>query len=329
MPANVDSMFSVRAMPWHRDVVILDEYPGSWAEARVAAGLGWDPMPSQVYTLRGIDDDGQPIYEEIPGWKNVVRSDTGATLALTKDSYHIIDHNAMGQVIEAILEQDGLKYETAGALHGGVAVWVLVRLDDPIQLPGDNSLTLPYVALTTRHDGMGALTARATAVRIVCANTWRAAEMEGSRHGATYAFHHTANWRDRVKEARDAITGARREIREYVELATELLGIKVTKRQRELFLREFIPAPPDGVVSDRVAKNLDDARASLRAIMDSPTTAPVANTAYGLVQAAGEYCDHLRGYRSNDSYLGRTLLKPEPLKTRALKMVRELVATEK
>lgn len=326
MSANVDTMFSVRQVPWHREGVILGDYPGSWAEARKAAGLDWDPIASEVFTLHGIDDQGQPIYQAIPGWKNVVRSDTGATLALTKNSYQIIDHGAMGDVIQAILEQDGLKYETAGALSGGVAVWVLVQLDEPIQLPGDNSLTMPYVALTTRHDGMGALTARATAVRIVCANTWRAAEMEGERTGATYSFHHTANWRDRVKEARDAITGARKEIRAYVELATELLGVKVTKRQRELFLREFIPSPPDGVISDRVARNLEEARGALRTIMDSDTTKPVANTAYGLVQAAGEYLDHLRGYRNQDSYLGRTLLKPEPLKTRALKMVRELVA---
>ena len=39
MPANVESMFSVRQMPWHREGDILDDYPGTWAEARVLAGL--------------------------------------------------------------------------------------------------------------------------------------------------------------------------------------------------------------------------------------------------------------------------------------------------
>ena len=39
MPANVESMFSVRQMPWHREGDILEDYPGTWAEARVLAGL--------------------------------------------------------------------------------------------------------------------------------------------------------------------------------------------------------------------------------------------------------------------------------------------------
>ena len=38
MPANVESMFSVRQMPWHQEGIILGDYPGTWAEARVLAG---------------------------------------------------------------------------------------------------------------------------------------------------------------------------------------------------------------------------------------------------------------------------------------------------
>ena len=45
MPANVESMFSVRQMPWHREGVVLPDYPGSWAEARKLAGLDWEPGP--------------------------------------------------------------------------------------------------------------------------------------------------------------------------------------------------------------------------------------------------------------------------------------------
>jgi hypothetical protein len=40
----------------------------------------------------------------------------------------------------------------------------------------------------------------------------------------------------------------------------------------------------------------------------------------GLIQAAGEYLDHGRTYRSRDSYLGRTLIRPERLKVRAIKL---------
>jgi len=65
----------------------------------------------------------------------------------------------------------------------------------------------------------------------------------------------------------------------------------------------------------------------VRAIFDGPTI-PEAhrNTAYGLVQAGIEYLDHLRSYRNSDTYLGRTLLRDEPLKRKLVPMVRELAA---
>ena len=53
MPANVESMFSVRQMPWHREGIILSDYPGNWDDARTLAGLDWDPETSSVYALTG------------------------------------------------------------------------------------------------------------------------------------------------------------------------------------------------------------------------------------------------------------------------------------
>ena len=86
------------------------------------------------------------------------------------------------------------------------------RTDHP---PGGISPTLPYLAITNRHDGTGAFAVRATAVRIVCANTFRAAELEGERTGATFSFVHKSGWRNRIDEARQAVTGARAEMRRY------------------------------------------------------------------------------------------------------------------
>jgi hypothetical protein len=44
------------------------------------------------------------------------------------------------------------------------------------------------------------------------------------------------------------------------------------------------------------------------------------------VQAAGEYLDHVRRARSWETRLGRTLIRPEPLKAKALNLVRDLTA---
>ena len=325
MPAHIESMFSVRQMPWHREGTILADYPGSWAEARTLAGLDWDPVTTEVYAVTGITPGGTEVYEPIEGWKSISRSDTGAVLSLNKDTYTVIGHAEMGEIVEAVLAQPGVQWETAGVLDGGKAVWCLALLDEPVTLPGDDSPTLPYLAITNRHDGTAACALRATAVRIVCANTFRAAELEGERTGATFSFIHKSSWRNRIEEARQAVTGARTEMRRYTELARELLGIRISPAQRELFITEFIPKPPEGLITDRVARNVDEARAALRMIFDSTTTEQVSHTAYGLVQAAGEYLDHVRTARSWETRLNRTLIRPEPLKHRALSLAREVI----
>ena len=155
MPANVESMFSVRQMPWHREGTILADYPGSWAEARKLAGLNWDPVTTGVYAFTGINIDATTHYEPIEGWQCIIRSDTGAVLSINRDTYTIINHGAMGEIVEAVLAQPNVKWETAGVLDGGRAVWCLALLDEPVTLPGDASLTMPYLAITNRHDGTG------------------------------------------------------------------------------------------------------------------------------------------------------------------------------
>ena len=229
MPADIESMFSVRQMPWHEQGTVLPDYPGTWTEARKLAGLDWDPITGPVYAVTGINPDGTEHYEPIGGWKSIARSDTGAVLSLNKDSYTVIDHGEMGEIVEAVLTQPNVKWETAGVIDSGRAVWCLAFLDEPITLPGDDSLTLPYLAITNRHDGTAACALRATAVRIVCANTFRAAELEGDRTGTTFSFIHKSSWRNRIDEARRAVTGARTEMQRYTELATELLGIPITR----------------------------------------------------------------------------------------------------
>jgi phage/plasmid-like protein (TIGR03299 family) len=326
MPANIESMFSVRQMPWHREGTILEDYPGDWDTARTLAGLDWDPTTTELYALADLNADGTPRYEPVDGWKAIARSDTGTVLSLNRDTYTVISHREMGEIVEAVLAQPNVKWETAGVLDSGRSVWCLALLDEPITLPGDASPTLPYLAITNRHDGTAACALRATAVRIVCANTFRAAELEGERTGATFSFIHKSSWRNRIEEARQAVTGARAEMRRYSELAAELLGISITPKQRELFITEFIPMPPQGLVTDRVARNVEEARKALRLLFDSTTNEQIAGTGYGLVQAAGEYLDHVRTARSWETRLNRTLIRPEPLKHRALSLVREITA---
>lgn len=323
-----ESGFCVRTPSWHGKETLLAESPKSWAEARTAAGMDWEPAEGSVYEVVGVNPDGTEAFAPIPDWKRIYRDDTMATLAVTRDSYALISHDEMGQVLEEIMRTPNVEYETGGVLEGGKKVWGLARLGEPVQIKGDSSMTLPYLSVTNRHDGGGSFQVQATAVRIVCANTWHAAEVEGEKTGTVYSFRHTANWKDRVNEAREAVMAARQSINTYYEMAEHLLTVKVTKAQRELFIGEFFPMPPAGLASDRVLANVETSRQALRDILASETTAPISNTAFGLIQAAGEYMDHVRTAKSWETKLNRTLLAPERFKTRAVRIA-ELVTAGK
>jgi phage/plasmid-like protein (TIGR03299 family) len=334
-----DSGFCVRTASWHRKENLIAEYPKDWNEARKLAGLEWDPIALPVYAYDGdlqadlLRLESDPLagldiaknYREIPNQQRIVRSDTRADLGITTGSYNVIDHGEMGQIMEALLSQPGIKYDTAGSVRGGKQVWALAYLDEPVQVNGDPSITLPYVGLTTRHDGTGALRAQATDVRIVCANTFTAAEAKADRDGTAFTFSHKGKWQDRIEDAKEAIRGVRNAHHDYMELMNELAAIHVTRNQVEAFITEFIPAPPEGLTSNRVKTNVETARGALRTILASPTSEGVADTAYGLVQAAGEYLDHYREVRTMDSVLTRQLLKPQRLKGSAVKIVRGVV----
>jgi len=72
-------------------------------------------------------------YEPIPGYKANVRNTDNQILGVVSDRYQIVQNGEAFIFTDALLGE-GVKYETAGALHGGRRVWILAKLqDDPIK----------------------------------------------------------------------------------------------------------------------------------------------------------------------------------------------------
>jgi len=344
MPSgDIQTMFSVRQNAWHdpQGRFTRDRYPRSIAEAREWAGQAWEPLEAEPFERLKIEDpatftfgdqdvvvnlgDGRYVFRPIAGEKRIIRSDTGAHLRTVASTYEIIGNGTMWEIIEAICGEPNVKFETGGVLNKGRQVWALALLDEPWSVPGDPSLTYPYIAFLNRHDGQASAKSVNTTYRVVCANTFGAADAEGRETGREYNFRHTTNVMDRIEEAQQAMRGLREDTAAWRELATQLALIPVTSTQRELFVTQFVPMPPESLISDRVVANVEEAREQIRAILDGRTCEGIAYTAYGLVQAAGEYLDHVRRFRSRESHLRRTLLKPQPLKAKAVELAREVV----
>lgn len=321
-----ESGFCVRERSWHGKEVLLDEAPETWDEARRAAGLLWEPRLVPLYFQNAAGE-----FVEATDARRVERDDTAAGLGVVSGTFELITHAEMGSIMEPVLEQPGCKLDTMGSVREGRQVYATVLLDEPYQISGDVDgfgdpvVTLPYFAILNSHDGTGACKGLYTQVRVVCANTYQAADMDGDRTGAQFSLRHTSGVKARIENARDVVEGCRREAARWREIAESLALIPISDDDQITFCHEFIPAPPEGTFTDRVRSNIERDRTTfLHLLRDSATNTGMQHNGLGLVNAAVEYLDHARGYRNTETLVGRQILRSEPLKAKAVRLVREL-----
>jgi len=319
---ETDKMFSTRKPTWHGLGTILDEYP-TRAEAQKMVH-DWEPVGEPIYRQVPVitaEGDLKTEFEVIPGKTEYRRSDNGQHLSVNNESLAIVTNGELWDIAEVL--QGGPKsdvlYETGGSLKGGGLVWLMLRLAEPIKIKGDQSLNLPYYLLQNGHDGMTAFKGSATNVRVVCANTVRMADLDAQTRGTEFSFRHTVNVNDRVEEARKAMSGWRESIEAYTMLAEHMLDEKVTRAGEVAFLERFIPAPLSTMTSDRVKANIEEARGQFMAVYNSATNEGITGTAYGLLQAASEWSEHIRRAKGNqmESKFKRALLAPNTVMTHA------------
>jgi len=339
--------FFVRKPAWHRLGTVLDDYPGR-EEAMRLAGHDFTIETESVYVpVPGYVPrfNQETEQEEVPDRQYLRRAvkfkalmkaqmrapedcdaTNGTIINITNETYVEVQNQTCWDIAEAIIGASSqARYETGVTLDSGRKCAITFWLDTPTQIKGDDSPIYPYGFVNWAHDGTGSVKAGATNIRIVCANTLNAAEMQADASGRIFVFRHTKNIHDRIEDAKLVLQGIQAGHQEFIELGEEAAKIKVTRDQRELFIQQFIPIPPGSVISDRVVANIDDARTKLRNLFDGPTI-PDAHklTGYGLMQAGVEYLDHLRGFRTNSTYVGRTLLRPEPLKLKLMPLIKEV-----
>jgi phage/plasmid-like protein (TIGR03299 family) len=314
-----DTMFSVRETPWHGLGSVLDGYP-SRELAMQAAGLNWSVDEAPVWAERPNS------FGKLDGWKALSRSDTGTVLNVARESYGTIQNTVGFEFLEALMEDRNVLLETGGSVGGGATCYVSARIDEAFFVAGDTSTIYPFAVVNWSHDGSASLQGRVTNVRTVCRNTLSAGEAEGQRTGRQFSIRHAGNWQARVDEAKALLTGARDGAKAFQALANELANIHVTEYQRGEFVRTFLPAPVGLVISDQVMDNINTERSKVYALFQGKTIpAEHQDTAYGWLLAGGEYLDHLKGYRNQDTLTKRTLLSHSAFKAKLVPEIRKLV----
>jgi phage/plasmid-like protein (TIGR03299 family) len=135
-------------------------------------------------------------FYSIPSHMAVVRTDTNDTLGVVSKSYTPVQNRDCFGFFDSIIDRDEAIYETAGVLGKGERIFITAKLPDDIRV--NDEIVESYILLTNGHDGMNAIKAGFTSVRVVCNNTLTAA-LKGLKGGIS--FRHTTNVKDMLSDA--------------------------------------------------------------------------------------------------------------------------------
>lgn len=308
---------------WHRlGTTVADAFTAQQALTLGHLG-GWDvrtvPLTAHDVTADGVT----PL--DVPMARATVRTSpwTGQPepLAVVGPRYVPIQNEDTLDTLQALADESGAIFDTAGSLRGGRQVFVSLRLPQHITVGGVDPLTTNVVALNS-HDASQAFTLLVTPVRVVCANTQAAALR---RHSGRYTIRHTAGARVAVAEAREALGMAFAYVDAFEAEAEAMIQQAMADAEFDALTRQLFTQPPRDATA-RVRANYAERDNRLMWLWaDAATNAPIRGTRWAAYQAITEYVDHYAPVRpgsGTDEATARahrllTTSEPERIKARA------------
>lgn len=274
MSHEVESMFYVGEVPWHRLGVKVAGAPNSEEAIRVA-GIDW--TVSQADILVG----NRPV----PDYKANVRSSDGAVLGLVGSRYRVVQNRDAFRFTDELLGQ-GVRYETAGSLYNGKRIWMLARLPKNFRLLGDE--VDAYVCFTNSHDGEGSVRVVVTPVRVVCQNTLNLA-LKQARY--SWATPHIGSVFGRLEAARSTLGLADEYFEALRQASEEMARARLIDERWEQLMRHLFPVRPEG--GEQHKEGVALRRRMVRELHDRPDLADYRGTAWAAVNALVDYADHV------------------------------------
>lgn len=284
MPANVETMFSVRETPWHGLGNIIQDAPTS-EDAIKYAGLDWDVITTPIMTNTGI---------EIPGYFANMRSDNNKSLGIVSKDYKIVQNREAFSFVDNILGGE-VYYETAGSLAEGKRVWMLAHIGDHKVL-GDEVKN--YVLLSNSHDGKSAIKATVTPVRVVCQNTLNLALKSAQR---IWSIRHKGDLATKIEEARRTLELSDVYMKNMNVFAEKMAMIKMSQSEVKNFVDTLFFV--NEAMSKTITNNVEEMKEDfLLRYNNAPDIANFRGTKWGVIQALTDHRTHREAQRKTSKF---------------------------
>ena len=127
------NFFSVKQKAWHGLGQIVEDYPTS-AEALIFAGLDYTVEKRRLFIFDNENhaadkEEGEEKNAEIEilNYLATMRTDTEQVLGVVGKDYEVVQNIEAFSFFDAIVEGEGIQYETAGALGKGERIFITAK----------------------------------------------------------------------------------------------------------------------------------------------------------------------------------------------------------
>jgi phage/plasmid-like protein (TIGR03299 family) len=304
---SVASFASARVPAWHRLGTVVDHTMRAEEVLRTAHLDNWNvrKLPLQIPAWADKATP-QPDAIEIPDRFAIVRDNPIEKridyLGVAGSVFHPMQNEETTTFLDAIVEESGAHYETAGGLRGGREVFVSMKMPQTMDVTlsdGSTDSTELYVAALNAHDGSAALRLLVTPIRIVCANT---AQYALQRAVSSWSVRHTTNMRAAVDEARRALALTFKYEHAFEDEMAALVAKHVDNDTARALLSTVFDVA--GAGSERQENARIEHVDSVMTLRGSPTNRGTGRSAYNLLNATTEYIDYFWPSRAKDGTPG-------------------------
>lgn len=310
-----------RTPAWHRLGTVWPDLLTT-EEAIRESGVDFNVEKTTLYVER------EGIFLPVDGWKAIYGDNGFGVVGIHSDEYEpdrYADHfRALG------FGPDEKVWECMVLLRKGRIATGAIRLPDLDTILPDGSKYMACVNAYSSHDGTYAISYKDSAWRWECANMLRAGD--ASNEGRVFRIRHTANKDNERRNAALVMTYAQERADFHARQCEELLKKKISDQQLDKLLNQIWPVPEELGRGRTIAQNKQD---TVRGIYRSaPDLSGLRGTAWGVVQAFGQFADHEATYRGtdkddrersrNESRFIRTVLKGDTVADKVYQLVEAL-----
>ena len=285
MSHELESMFYIGETPWHGLGRYVGEDPIKADEAIVAAGLDWEVKLEEM----NLSKDSSI---SIPSTYAIVRQTDNKILGVTGNKYQPIQNKEAFDFTDSLIENNSLRYHTAGSLRGGKKIWLLGKAGSFEAVPGD--IVEKYLFLFTSHDRSGSAKILFTNTRVVCMNTARIA-FDNAKENEIVSIRHTGNIAEKKAKAQEILGLAYLNFSKHEEFVRTIVSKQINSIKLEELMKIIIPDPPEEYRTDRILLRRENKRKNIVELFESgvgQNITSVSGTGWALYNAVTEYLNY-------------------------------------